>query len=173
MKTKYYYIQLNESGGEVAKVPLNTTFEFIEEISGFSTLPFQFNIENGNLQDYQSNELSWLLFSKKMYSIIEEYSDYKFKWVTTFILNRFSNKEEPYFILCPVVGIDVLDYDKSILVGDDFIVKAVFDAAKIKNLKMFFVPGSSFRLVVNEEIKEKLFNCKCTGVEFTEASVTK
>jgi len=171
MKTKYYYLHINEDDGEVARAPLENKIEFVEEILDYSVLPFQFKVEKKCLQDYQSNDLSWILFSKKMYDIFIDYSSNKFKWVSTSILDPILNKNCSYYVFCPLKDIDVLNVNKSIFAGNDFVVKAVFDVAKVKNLKMFFIPGSSFRLVVHEEIKEKIINCKCTGIEFSEVLV--
>lgn len=60
-----------------------------------------------------------------------------------------------YYVMVFNDHADLLNRNKSILVDDDFVVKAVLDRDKISSLNVSPIPGSGFRFVLSSGIVEE------------------
>jgi hypothetical protein len=78
-----------------------------------------------------------------------------------------------YYILHFPDPPDVLDKQRSILAGDDFVVKPVFSRQLVLCHAVFAYPrNEGVALFVSEHVMRALQIAKCTGMEFQRVTVT-
>jgi hypothetical protein len=105
--------------------------------------------------------------SEKMADQIREATDsVGVKWVTVRLLTP-NGKHTFYLIPVFRCDVDVLDFEKSVFSKGNFIVKAHLSLEKINGLRFFNIPGSTFRLVVDKALKEKLEASDLSGLDFS------
>ena len=172
MNKKFYYLHMIEGGeGGTAYSPNDNDIDFVEELQNLKETPFEFILRDGVAQDYFNNDLAWPIFSGKFKALIDQFlAQDSFQWVKT-VINKPDNKRYVAFILKSNKEQDVLDKDKTIYATDDVVVKSVLSQEKVKDLDLFFVPGSGFRIIVSEDIKSKIETQNLTGMAFSNVPI--
>jgi hypothetical protein len=140
--------------------------EFIRE---WKTVDF--DLVEGELVDYQLNNIGWPLCSRKLRSGIEEVlaGCEAIQWLPTNIISENGDSAE-YFVLHVYRRDNVLDMRKSIF-SDDHLVKPVLNASEVKHLNanVFATPFDSVRIYVRELVKAYLIQLGISGVKFLKA----
>lgn len=123
-------------------------------------------LRQGLYADFLSNETGGRLCSSKLREIIEENRTAidSLEWLEVDVL--CGDEVRPYAFLHFPLDLDILNEDMTKRV-DGFIIKPVFDTAKIYGRNIFSIPGqSSIRLYVSEVMKRKIEMSDVTGVSF-------
>jgi hypothetical protein len=161
---------MEEDDGGVAYSPKENSIVFLEDLKNVQKLPFIFTLKEGEFQDYLLNDLAWPIFSEKFKNILEHFlSNQDCQWINANIED--SKNQYKAYVLKLNNKLDVLDKNKTIFAADDFVVKAVLSKEKIKNLNVFLIPGSDFRIVVSKKVKEEIEKNKLTGTYFSKVPV--
>lgn len=171
MSQDYFYLHMQEDDGGIASSPEDNEFEFLEDLSGYDELPFKFILSGGPFQDYLLNDLSWPMFSEKFRKIAEPFLvNHPVQWITAKVEDS-EGREHISYVLKFNETYDVLDKNKTIFSANDFVVKACLSLDKIKELEIFPIPGSSFRIIVSKDVKEEIERNGITGVYFSKVPV--
>ncbi len=174
MNKNFYYFHWKEDDGGIAYSPKDSNVEFIDELDNFDRVPFVFSLKEGPFQDYLSSNLGWPIFSEKFKNIIEPYlSRVSFRWIPATVAD-INGKKYTVFVLRFYDTLDVLNKEKTIFVDDsidDLVVKAVLSKEKVKDLDVFIIPGSEFRIIVSENVKSKIEENNITGIDFSKVPI--
>jgi len=130
--------------------------------------PIAFVLKDGAFADYQANNLGLRLCSKKLMSIFEhtraEVDD--LQWLAATIETE-NGESRRYVVLHVPTTYEVLDKDRTIFAGEDFVVKACLDESAVREHCVLGLPGCVHTLIVATEVKEAIELAECTGVEFS------
>ncbi|MEW6312983.1 MAG: DUF1629 domain-containing protein [Pseudomonadota bacterium] len=169
---QFYYLHFREKDeGGVAYAPAHRPIDAIEQLDEKTDIPFIFYLQNGELQDYQANNLGWPLFSAKLKTSMEPLCDTKnVAWLEAIISDE-AGKKHSYFVPRFIKEFDVLDKQKSIFGANNFVVKAHLDKEKVMGLDFFPVPGSTTRIIISDRIKKILVAGAFTGIDFGHVAI--
>jgi hypothetical protein len=177
MIVKYFYISWIEKDNiKAARAPEGTlSFELAKEIKGKDELPFVIHLDDDEkLVDYLPNTIAWPLMSEKLKNIIIDHLTGKegLSWIVARV--RHGDFEIKYYIPKFNQSLDVLEASKTIFAGKDFIVKAHLSLNKVKNYSFFPIPDLPFtsRIVVSEELKQKIEKSCLTGINFEKVAAS-
>ncbi len=137
-------------------------------------LPFSFELDNNIFEDYIMNNLSFPLMSSRLKQIFDKFKNTApvFKWFNTKVQSKNKNHYFEYFLMAFATKPDVLDFDKTRFIDNDYIY-GFFSYKKIKSYSFFPQPRDlDGTLVVSEEIKNEIVKTNITGVSFTKADIT-
>ena len=197
IKDKYYLFTPKEKK-EVASAtsPDGTKLahELIEDVKELNKLPFQFVLKKVTVKDkgitksddlsnieeiwldYQINNLVWPMFSLKLKRLLEKHmtGHENISWISVIINGNEEQRE--YFIPKFSKKLDVLDFDKTLLVPNtDHIIKPYFSLNKISNFSIFNEPSMFWEITssiyVRGDIKRVMEKEGVTGISFEEALV--
>lgn len=171
MSKDYFYFHWKKDEGGIACSPKDNDIEFIEQLESYDKVPFVLIMEDGQFQDYLANDLGWPIFSEKFKRILEPFlTSNNVRWIPARI-EDVNGEQYTAYILKFNEKVDVLDKEKTIFAGDDFIVKAVLSKEKIKNKDIFIIPDSDFQIVISENVKLKIEYNNVTGIDFSKVPV--
>lgn len=177
MIVKYYYLSwFDKNNHKAARAPEGTLgFELAEKMNAKDQLPFVLELDDdAELLDYLPNTIAWPLMSEQLKDIITENLTGKegLSWITARVKRQ--GTEIAYFFPRFAHNLDILEKSKSIVAGNDFIVKAHLSLDKVKNYTFFPLPDLQFtsRNVISEELKKKIEKLDLTGINFEKVSVS-
>ncbi len=174
---KYFYLSWEE--GDKTGIAYALTdglgYELAAEVKNQNKLPFEFQLQEGEFQDYLANSLAWPMMSELLKNIIDENitENIEPSWIIAIV--NYNKDKTPYYIPYFKTNPDVLDNEKTIFAGDsDFVVKAHLSFNKVHNLSIFPLPDIPFtsRIIIAQELKEKIKEQKLTGMVFEEVPVS-
>jgi len=129
-------------------------------------------VESDELVDYHPNDLGMRLCSPRMRDVIDAGSGPKddLQWLPAEVVDIFGTAHD-YFILHLPGDDDVLNKVRSILVGEDSVVKPVLSAEKVEGRQLLRCPGAALTWFVSTDLRRKLEAAGITGVHFEKAPV--
>ena len=131
--------------------------------------PITLSLKEGPPSDYQGSNPIYRLCSKKLKSIIDQYKSSvdAIQWLPMIIKEK-NGTEYEYFILHFPECSDVIDKGKSIIYGEEQIVKPVFSLTKINGHEVFnYDPFNFLGLVISERIKNEVEKAGCTNLSIS------
>jgi hypothetical protein len=120
------------------------------------------------------NNLRMPLMSLRLKTIFDEYKVKApaYKWLSVDVISNNKKIALKYFLLIFSEKVDVLDFNKTRMIDDDYIY-GYFLFEKIKTYSFFPQPREyDGTLVVSEDLKNCIINSDISGVEFRKAYVT-
>lgn len=156
-----------------AAMPEKYYYEYDEEkMRTINSMPFNFTLEVGKLDDFLDNDLSWPFMSIKMKNLFNAYSESAppYNWVSALVDDSRGILKDYHFLVC-LERPDVLELKKTKVIVDSYIY-GFFTYEKIKNYA-FFPHASEFKkgLIVSEKLKKEIEKSGITGVDFELADV--
>jgi hypothetical protein len=132
-------------------------------------------LQSGEFADYLANNAGLRLCSDKLREIIENCRGGKdaLQWLETTVSDLMGARRK-YFALHFPEDYDVLDRKRSILAGGGkMIVKGVLSRAGVDGHRVFSYPRESGRrCLVDDLVRQTIENAGCTGMGFSEVSVS-
>ena len=172
MNETYYYLHMQEDDGGVAYSPKENNIVYLEDLKDTIELPFIFILKDGPFQDYLLNDLAWPIFSEKFKSLLDPFLPKEdIKWIGANIEDINKNKYRAYVLKFNNMA-DILDTEKTIFAADYFVVKAVLSKEKIRNKDVLIIPGSDFRIVISNTVKEAIEKNNLTGAYFSKVPLS-
>src|SRR5690349_16330471 len=112
-----------------------------------------FELRSGPLCDYLASDLAWCLCSSRLRDVIDRATSPADVYEWRDVEVRTSEGPVNYSNLQIRNEGDVLDRARSILVDNDFVVKAVLSLEKLRGRRIVRLPGDFVRLYTSEEVK--------------------
>ena len=126
------------------------------------------DLREGGFADYQPSNLVVRLCSARLRNVLEQQkSAYDiFQWLDVVVESPAERRT--YYILHFPEPPDVLDADKTLFAGGDFVVKPVFSRAKVSAHSVFsYVKGGGLSLFVSSDVRSVLESHGLTGMQFS------
>ena len=132
--------------------------------------PPLFIVEDGGFTDYQNNNKSLRLCSKRMKKIIDEVApeDSRRQWLDVDVM--LGDEKITYFALHFTEGYEVLNTEKSTYSqANGKIIKVVLESQKCHGLDLFRVPGYRDSTYISHRLKLAFQKNGLTGMEYKKA----
>jgi hypothetical protein len=142
---------------------------FLPEGEVVAWQPETLRLTDGDFGDYLANDLGVRLCSEKMRDIIDKNAGPRddLRWLPVFVEDD-SGVSRPYWVLHFPKPADVIDREKSVMV-DDFVAKLALHGQKLVGHSVFsYREGGSLLLIVSEDVKARLVQSGCTGIQYSE-----
>ncbi len=134
--------------------------------------PVVFNVQVGQLCDYQPNDVvGCRLVSDRLKGVLEESKGKAdvLQWLPANVTDA-KGHAWPYWVLHFPGNFDVLNKTKTTFIrGTDHVIKPCLDRNLIENHRVFTYPNSTLVLIVSRDVKQTTNKVGCTGLEFSEA----
>ena len=166
---KYYRVsfpQDSKYGIGIPEFKKDEDFEIPNQGKILNWKPITLLLKEGPLSDYQGGNPVYRLCSKKLKSIIDQYKSWldDIQWLPMTVKEK-NGKEYEYFILHFPECYDVIDKEKSIIYGEDQIIRPVFSLNKIDDHEVFnYDPFNFLGLVISENTKKGIEKAGCTNL---------
>ena len=165
--------------GAVAYLAEKTDINLVSELKDIDEFPFEFEVKEGELQDYLANNKAWKLMSKKLKEIIDANTPNKqHRWVRVKVKDYQINKTTIYFLPVFESKIDILDLKNTTFVeGTNSVINPCLSLKKVRKLSFFPKQDLDFDFIspylfMSKEIKEDIMKNKLTGITFSRANLT-
>lgn len=132
--------------------------------------PVMMRLCDGGFPDYLSSDLGGRICSERLKTILSQGASSKdvLQWLEVSVKTGRTVKN--YHILHFPRPPCVLNADKTVFAGDDFVVKAVLCAKAIEPHSVFCYPkNEGIALFVSENVKQAIEKARCTGIDFYKA----
>jgi hypothetical protein len=176
LKSGFYYVHFDDHPG-------NPVAHGIDDPAGDRVLAeptevinwqgIDLELKTDTPPDYLANDLGLRLCSEKARSVIdgELSAADEVEWLHAGVTDG-SGRTHQFFILHFRSYPEVLDWERSITVGNDFIVKPVLSESKARLFHVFSIPGGAPRLIVSDAVRQKLQESSCTGMAFARVAMS-
>ncbi|MFZ4799416.1 MAG: imm11 family protein [Bacteroidia bacterium] len=167
-----------KNSNKVASSNINgPSYLIIKDILHVEKLPYEFFLDNKEVEDYLSNTAALPLMSKKMKNFIEENLSGKenITWIEALV--NTPSETLLYYLLKFNEVLNVIDLTKTTFRRyPDLILQPVFDVDAIKNICIFTdsvanFPTITIGIFVNDKMKSALIKSKLTGFKFERVAV--
>ena len=178
---KYDFFNLFWEAGEegaVAYSPKNHGIKFVDHLKGLEEVPFEFEVKEGELQDYLANDEAWPLMSEKVKEIIDANTlNKKHRWIRVKVKNHQINKTTIYFLPVFESKIDILSEKDTKYDDNNLVLVPCLSLKKVRKLSFFPKQDPDFdfierSLCLSKKIKEEIIKNKLTGITFSRANLT-
>ena len=88
------------------------------------------------------------------------------QWLPSTLTNE-SGETTACFVLHFAAAYDVLDNERTLFAGGDFVVRACLDESLVARHRVLRLPRSVHSLIVEARIREAIESAGCTGLEFS------
>jgi len=166
------YAKKNGKFGIVNSVPeLNDNLFSDGESFDFKTTPdVEFFMEGGpekSLADFQMMYYPWRLISKKLYTILSDFSDSEMVCYHPVYISIRGNDAETFYLMHFLRKLDVLDKKKT----GESLIQPVLDVKKMKGEKIFIYKEFDPSIFcVDKVVKDLMVSERITGCSFQKIS---
>jgi len=156
--------------GGIARGPKGVTMNNVmTEIMITGVFPFEFELRDGPLRDYQANSLACPMMSSRLKAVIDKHLTGKecLSWIKV----RINTYRDQVIYCVPwfKVGLDVIDPQKTLFTPSGHVIRAHLSLSKTEGLSFFPLRGLPLTcsVVVCEKIKRDVEREKLTGMSFS------
>jgi hypothetical protein len=169
MLAKYYrmfFLEDPKFGVAWTDSPTDIVLPYLGQVE--SWIPPVLQLRDGEYPDYLSSSLACRLCSERLMNILQGCASENdnLQWLK--VLVRRNGQEQVYHVLHFPSPPEVLNKQKTIFAGEDFVVKPVLCATAARDHQVFTYPkNEGLPLFVSQTVKNKIELAGCTGIEFS------
>jgi len=173
MKFFYTHVKDNDDS-KIAESDESLPFEFIDDYDLKTRWPqVTFYQKSESFSDYLNNDKGWLICSEKLKNILETEKDASDEVLWLPIIIESSNGTgKGYYVMFFPKYYDVVDKDNTLYYTEncydyDEIVRLCLNLESVDSHCVFAEPGNECSLIISEDVKNKIMQSNCTGIEFS------